>query len=92
MQEEKIDFETRYYDREPLSTREWEELVGERPVGDFLNPRSGPYKELGLKDRKLTRAEFIRLVRTDPNLLKRPLVVKGSRYIFGTDPEAYRSL
>jgi len=87
-----VDFDTRHYDREPLSAAEWRALIGQYPIEEFLNPRSGAYKELGLAGRKLSRTEFIRLVQKDPNLLRRPLVVKGKRYLFGLSPEAYRKL
>ena len=59
---------------------------------DFLNPRSTPYRKLGLGDRKVSKAEAIRFICSDVNFLKRPIVVKGRTYVSGMDEEAYRGL
>ncbi len=92
MQELKIDADWRWYDKDPLSKSELEALIGKRPVSDFLNPRSTPFKELGLKGKEILKAEAVRLMMKDQNLLKRPLLVKGREYIFGLDEDAYRAL
>ena len=84
--------EWRNTDKEPLSAAELAKLIGTREVADFLNPRSTPYKALGLGTRSVGKAEAIRLIRQDVNLLKRPLVVAGRRIIFGLDEQAYREL
>ena len=82
----------RDYDKEPLTEKELDRLIGDRPVEDFLNPRSVPFRKRGLKGKKTGKKEAIRLMREDMNLLRRPLVVKGKRYLFGLDEEAYRKL
>lgn len=92
MQELKVEFEERLFDKEPLSEAELKQLIGTRPVEDFINPRSTPYKELGLAGRRISKSQFIRLVRKDPNLLKRPLVVRGTTYLFGLSPAEYEKL
>ena len=92
MQEAVPNIEFRLYDKEPFTEAELSRIVGKRPVSDFLNPRSTPYKELGLANKSVTKAEFIKLMRTDPNLLRRPMVIQGTRYIFGVDEDAYKDL
>lgn len=92
MQELRIATEWRNYDKAPFTVEELEELIGDRPVADFLAARSPSYKALGLAERKISKAEAIRLILKDINLLKRPLVVKGSTYIFGLNETAYRKL
>ena len=82
----------RFYDKEPFTTLELGKLIGSRPIGDFLNPRSPAFKKLGLAERKVTKKEGVRLILEDINLLRRPLVVRGTRTIFGFDPEAYKTL
>ena len=46
------------------------------------------------KTRRLprTRKEAITLMLEQPNLIKRPVLVKGSKVIFGFDKAAYESL
>ncbi len=78
--------------KEPMSAAELRALIGDRPLLDFLNPRSTPYRKLGLGDREVSRAEAIRFIRADVNFLKRPIVVKGRTYVSGTNEEAYRGL
>ncbi len=84
--------EWRDYDKDPLDKKELESLIAKRPVEDFLNPRSTPYKALGLKGKKVSKAKAVALMLDDMNLLKRPLVVKGSHYIFGFSEDEYRKL
>jgi arsenate reductase-like glutaredoxin family protein len=78
--------------REPLSRQELDELIGKRPFTDFINPRSPAYRKMGLAGRKLSRSEAIGLMLEDVNLLRRPLLVKGRKMVFGHDEEAIRSL
>lgn len=87
-----METEWRDFDKAPLTRKELESLIGDRPVEDFLNPRSIPFRERGLKGKKIGKREAIRLMREDMNLLRRPLAVKGNTYIFGLDEEAYRRL
>ena len=67
-----------------------ERLVDEAHLDDFLNKRSPAYKQRNLGARKLTRKQAIDLMMEDPNLIRRPVVVRNSREaIFGFDAEAY---
>jgi len=87
-----VEFEERLYDKDPMSQAELARLIGNRPVEEFINPRSTPYRELGPAGRRLSKKHFIRLVQKDPNLLKRPLVVSGRTYLFGLSPAGYEKL
>ena len=87
-----MDHEVRWYDKEPFSKAELGRLIGKKSIDLFLNPRSTPFKKLGLADQKVTKTRFINLMLEDPNLLKRPLLVRGSKYIFGLDRDAYEAL
>lgn len=67
-------------------------LIDGDHLEDFLNPRSPRYKELELDRRKLSKAEAIDLILEDPNLMRRPLVLSGSKAVFGFKPEEYEKL
>ena len=59
----------------------------------FLNSRSPAYKERNLGARKLTKAQVIELMMEDPNLIRRPLVMRDPKHaVFGFDPEGYDHL
>jgi len=73
-----------------LSRSELEKLVGARDIADYLNPRSTPWRRLGLKDEKLTKKRALDLLMEDMNLLKRPLLIKGSTRLFGFKEQEWK--
>ena len=53
---------------------------------DFVSTRSPVFKERPLPTSK---KEAIALMLENPNLIRRPIVIKGSKVIFGFDKEQY---
>ncbi len=92
MRELGIEYDFRDTAKEPLSAAELKRLVGKRPIEDFLNPRSTSYRKMGLKNRKISRTEAIRLMVEDGNFIRRPILISGSRAVFGFDDTVYREL
>jgi len=90
--EEKVSFDSRDLDKERLTEDELDELIGERDYQEFLNTRNELYRNRNLKEHPPSRAEAIKLMAKEPNLIRRPLLVRGSRIIFGFDEAAYRKL
>jgi arsenate reductase len=86
-----IDVDIRDYFKKPLEAEELKRLLPLDP-SPMLGTRSPKFKELGLKDQKLSRAEAIALILQDNNLLKRPLLVHAKGVIIGFDPGAYGTL
>ena len=66
-----------------------ERLIDERHLEDFVNTRSPAYKARGLDVTKMTKKQAIDLMMEDINLMKRPLVLKGRKAVFGYKPEEY---
>ena len=66
-----------------------ERLIDERHLADFVNTRSPAYKERGLDVTRMTKKQAIDLMMEDINLMKRPLVLRGKRAVFGFKPEEY---
>ena len=56
---------------------------------DFVSTRSPVFKQRPLPKSK---KEAIALMMENPNLIRRPIVVKGSQVIFGFDKERYKKL
>ena len=56
---------------------------------DFVSTRSPVFKERPLPRSK---KEAIELMMEHPNLIRRPILIKGSKVIFGFDKEAYNKL
>ena len=86
-----IEVEVRDYFKQPLEAAELERLLPKDPT-PMLGTKSPKYKELGLKDQKLSKAEAIVLMVMDNNLLKRPILVHPKGVIIGFDASAYAKL
>lgn len=86
-----FEVEIRDYFKKPLEAAELERLLPADP-SPVLGTKSPKYKELGLKDRRLTKAEAIALMVQDNNLLKRPILVHRTGMIIGFDAAAYEVL
>lgn len=76
--------------KDPPTRELLERLVTDANVREVLNPRSPAYKERGLADREVSASEAIDLILKDSNLMKRPLVVSGKKFVFGWKPDEYR--
>jgi len=84
--------ELRDLDANPLSEKELHELIAARDYRLFLNPRNALYRERKMAEKPPTRDAAIRLMSQNPNLIKRPLVVRGDQIVLGLDVTAYRKL
>ena len=86
-----IEVQIRDYYKKPLEAAELEELLPADPT-PMLGTKSPKFKELGLKERRLSKTEAIDLVVQDNNLLKRPILVHPKGTVIGFDAEAYARL
>lgn len=57
------------------------------PARDLMRRKEAPYRELGLDDPSLTRAELVAAMASHPILIERPVVVSGTRAAIGRPPE-----
>lgn len=69
-----------------------ERVIGDKDPNGFLNSRSPKYKELGLGQKKLTKKQVVDLMLQEVNLIRRPLLVRGSEAVFGFNEEAFQAL
>ncbi len=66
-----------------------EKHIDEDRFLDFVSTRSPVWKERPLPKSK---KEAIDLMLEQPNLIRRPILVKGSQVTFGFDKDAYRRM
>jgi len=59
---------------------------------ELIRTGEAVFKELGLKDRELTRKEAIELMVEHPQLIERPIVVSGRQAVLGRPPENVKEL
>jgi arsenate reductase/regulatory protein spx len=86
------ELESRDLDKERLSEAELEDLIGERDYKEFLNPRNELYRTQNMKEHPPSRSEAVQLMAKEPNLIRRPVVIRGSQMVLGFDEDAYRKL
>ncbi len=72
-----------------MSPAELENLIRKRDYREFLNPRNELYRERGMKQNPPPREEAIRLMSENPNLIRRPILVKGGKVVLGFDEDEY---
>ena len=75
-----------------LSADELDKLIGKRDYRLFLNSRNDMYRAMGMKENPPPRREALELMSRHPNLIKRPILVKGPRIVLGYDEEALGEL
>ncbi len=75
-----------------MSEAELDALIGNRDYKQFLNTRNELYRERNMKENPPSREEAIALMAENPNLIKRPILVKGDEIVLGYDPEAMQRL
>jgi arsenate reductase-like glutaredoxin family protein len=75
-----------------LSRDELERLIGTRDYRQFLNTRNELFRERNMKENPPPRDEALRLMAENPNLIRRPILVKGGHIVLGFDEEAISGL
>ena len=86
------ELDSRDLSTERLTEAELEALIGQRDYKEFLNPRNELYRTQNMNDRPPSRADAIRLMAQEPNLIRRPIVIRGSQMVLGFDEQAYKKL
>jgi arsenate reductase-like glutaredoxin family protein len=92
LQSKKIPFKEREYGKEPLSEKELREIIGDGPIDIFLNTRTPLYRERKMKEKPPAKEAAIKLMLKDPNLLKRPVLLKGKKKLAGFNESEVKQL
>jgi arsenate reductase len=86
------ELELRNLDKEKLTEAEIQCLMGDRDYKLFLNTRNELYRTRKMKTDPPTRAETVKLMAREPNLIRRPVVLRGAKIVLGYDEDAYKKL
>ena len=81
-----MDVEERDINRDPPERAFLEKHIDEEHFLDFVSRRSPVFKTRALPKSK---KEAIDLMMEQPNLIKRPILVRGSKVVFGFDKAKY---
>jgi arsenate reductase-like glutaredoxin family protein len=83
-----VDVEERDINKEPPAREFLEEHIDPERFLDYVSTRSPVFKQRPLPRSK---NEAIQLMMENPNLIKRPILVRGGKVIFGFDKKRYGS-
>jgi arsenate reductase-like glutaredoxin family protein len=92
LQGKKVNLEEREYGKNPLSEKELREIIGDAPIEKFLNTRTPLYRGKNMKQKPPTKEQAIQLMLTEPNLLKRPVIIKGKKKVTGFNEAEVKEL
>lgn len=82
-----VEVEFKDITREPPPREFLEKHVDGSRLSDFLSKRSRVFKERPMPS---TKQEAIDLMLQQPNLIRRPVLAKGSTALFGFDKDEYK--
>ncbi len=78
--------------KDRLTAEQLDALIGSGNYLDFLNPRNELYRQRKMKHYPPTRDEALKLMAGEPNLIRRPIVIRGREMVLGNDEEGLRKL
>lgn len=74
----------------PVQLEEMKRLAGSYEA--LFSRRAIKYKEMGLKDKKLTEDDYRRLILEEYTFLKRPVTINGKKIFIGNDKKTVEAL
>ena len=89
LQDRGVEFEAINYYETPVTREELRSLIDKLGVSprDLLRKGEEVYKALNLKTGEISDDELIDLMIAHPDLMQRPIVVRGDRAVLGRPPE-----
>ncbi len=92
MQDNNLDVEIRDYFKEPFTEAELTRLIGTQPITDFISTRAKTYPQQRWDRKMPTKKQAVAAMVREPTLLKRPILVKGTKFLIGFSQGAYEKL
>jgi len=87
-----VELELRDMAQDRLTVAELDKLIGERDYRLFLNTRNELYRQRNMKENPPSRADALKMMAAEPNLIRRPVVISGKQIVLGYDEEALKKL
>jgi Spx/MgsR family transcriptional regulator len=78
--------------KDRLSVMELDDLIGKRDHRMFLNTRNELYRTRKMGQNPPSRDEALQLMAAEPNLIRRPVVLRGTDIVLGYDEEALKRI
>ena len=93
LRESGVDFSKVNYYLEPLSEKKLRELIDKMKIAprDLLRKSEPIYRELGLAKGEFSDDQIISLMAEHPDLIQRPIVVRGAQAVLARLPKMSKS-
>jgi Spx/MgsR family transcriptional regulator len=88
LEKKKAELELRDLGKDRLSVAELDQLIGSSDHRKFLNTRNELYRNRNMSQNPPSREEALKLMAAEPNLIRRPVVLRGTEMVLGYDEEA----
>jgi arsenate reductase len=84
-----VDFNAINYYIDPIPEATLRELIKKLNIApiDLFRQKEPRFKELGLDKKNLSDQELIKILAENPDLIERPIVVRGNKAVLGRPPE-----
>ena len=92
LEKRRAELELRDLGKDRLSVEELDQLIGKRDHRMFLNTRNELYRARKMKQNPPSRDEALELMAAEPNLIRRPVVLRGTEIVLGYDEEALKRI
>ena len=92
LEKRKAELDLRDLGKDRMSIAELDELIGKRDHRVFLNTRNELYRSRKMGQNPPSRDEALKLMAAEPNLIRRPVVLRGSEIVLGYDEEALKRI
>lgn len=89
--ENEVEFEFIDLKKEPLTIDEIKELEFKVGLDVLVNKRGTTYRNLGLKDKDLTKEEMKETLLENQSMIKRPVLILDEAVLVGYDEEAFKN-
>jgi len=92
LEKRKVELDLRDLGKNRMSVAELDELIGKRDHRMFLNTRNELYRIRKMGLNPPSRDEALQLMAGEPNLIRRPVVLRGAEIVLGYDEEALKRI
>jgi arsenate reductase len=92
LEKRKAELDLRDIGKDRMTVAELDELIGKRDHRMFLNTRNELYRTRKMGQNPPSRDEALQLMAGEPNLIRRPVVLRGADIVLGYDEEALKRI
>jgi len=92
LEKRKVELDLRDLGKDRLSVAELDELIGKGDHCMFLNTRNELYRKRKMGQNPPSRDEALQFMAAEPNLIRRPVVLRGAEIVLGYDEEALKRI